>query len=123
MRTLAEGLFSVSDLNSSSELDSSQISIHPAPFTAKTQRDSKHPTVLIVGTRDLFRAAIRALLESVRQVEVVGETQSDLETFDLVERLRPSVLLIDEWVKPDLLQPLRILAPEMRIVVLGDGDR
>jgi len=123
MRTLAEGLFSNSDLNSSSELDSNQISIPPASFPAKTQRDSKHQTVLIVGTRDLFRAAIRALLESVRQVEVVGETQSDLETFDLVERLRPSVLLIDEWVKPDLLQPLRILAPDMRIVALGDGDR
>ncbi len=121
MRSMAEGLYS--NLDSSSNVDSTRISIPSAPISTTTQRDQRTQTVLVVGSRDLFRSAIRALLESMRNIEVVGEAQTNLETFDMVERLRPSVLLIDNWTDTSVLQPLRTAVPELRIVALSDGDR
>jgi two-component system, NarL family, response regulator NreC len=122
MRQMAEGLFYASS-NVNSTLIPEQELRHPPQFSTPTQRDLKTTRVLIIGSRDLFRAAIRALLESVRQLEVVGEAQSELETIDLVERLHPHVLLMDVGMQPDLLQPLRRVVPDLRIVVLSEDNR
>ena len=121
MRQMAEGLFYGSS-NVNSTLTAEELQ-HPPQFSTPTQRDLKPTRVLIIGARELFRAAIRALLESVRQIEVVGEAQSELETIDLVERLRPHVLLMDLGMQPDRLQPLRQVVPELRIVALSDDNR
>jgi len=121
MRQTAEGL-SYGSSKANSTLTAEELR-HPLQFSGPTQLDLKSTKVLIVGSRELFRAAIRALLESVPQISVVGEAQSEFETIDLVERLHPNVLLMDLGMQPDLLQPLRRAVPELRIVALTDDNR
>ena len=122
MRHTAEGLsFTGSDANST--LTAEEELRHLTQFSVPASRDLKSTKVLIVGSRDLFRAAIRALLESVPQISVVGEAQNELESIDQVERLHPNVLLMDLGMQPELLHPLRQVVPDLRIVALTDDNR
>jgi NarL family two-component system response regulator LiaR len=78
--------------------------------------------VLVVDDHIVVRRGIRALLETVGQVEVVGEARDGQEALEKVEALRPDVILLD------LLMPRmdgievtrRVVAddPEARILVL-----
>ena len=51
--------------------------------------------VVLADDHALVRAGIRALLEKVPGVEVVGETGNGRETMDMVKKLRPSLVLLD----------------------------
>lgn len=52
-------------------------------------------TVLLVDDHAMFRAGIRALLESEGAVEVIGEASSGDEAVDMVRELKPDVVVMD----------------------------
>jgi DNA-binding NarL/FixJ family response regulator len=43
----------------------------------------------------VIRAGLRAVLESVRDIQIVGEAATGLEAIDIVERTKPDVVLMD----------------------------
>lgn len=51
--------------------------------------------VLVADDHTLFRHGLRALLESVADVELVGEAATGQEAAELAETLRPDVVLMD----------------------------
>jgi DNA-binding NarL/FixJ family response regulator len=51
--------------------------------------------VLLADDHPVVRAGIRTLLQSAADIDVVAEATSGAEALDLVEALRPDVLLLD----------------------------
>ena len=51
--------------------------------------------ILIADDHPLFRAGLRALLESVPDTEVVGEATTGAEAVELTRTLRPDVVVMD----------------------------
>jgi len=74
--------------------------------------------VLLVDDHALVRAGIRALLESLPQVEVVGETGDGLAALQLATDLEPDVILLDIT-----LPGLNGLEVATRVARLGIGTR
>lgn len=74
--------------------------------------------VLLVDDHALVRAGIRALLETLPQVEVVGETGDGLAAVQLATELAPDVILLDVT-----LPGLNGLEVAMRVARLGTGTR
>ena len=52
-------------------------------------------TIVLVDDHQVVRQGLRALLESESDFSITGETGDGLEAVDLVERLRPDVLVVD----------------------------
>ena len=74
--------------------------------------------VLLVDDHALVRAGIRALLESLPRVEVVGETGDGLEAVQLARELAPDAILLDIT-----LPGLNGLEVATRVARLGTGTR
>jgi DNA-binding NarL/FixJ family response regulator len=55
----------------------------------------KRHRLLLVEDHTLVRAAFRALLETVDQIEVVGEADNGNDGVQLIARLRPDIVLMD----------------------------
>jgi DNA-binding NarL/FixJ family response regulator len=79
---------------------------------------TSHRSILMADDHALVRAGIRALLESLPGVEVVGETGDGLEAVDLVQRHPPDVILLDVT-----LPGLNGLEAAARIAALGVPTR
>jgi DNA-binding NarL/FixJ family response regulator len=76
----------------------------------------------IVDDHDLVREGLRLVLASAKDIDVVGEAGGHQEAFDLVELMRPDVLLLDLTL-PDgdglpLLRTLRSAHPNLRVLIL-----
>ena len=67
--------------------------------------------VLVADDHTLFRHGLRALLESVPDVELVGEAANGEEAVSLVETVRPDVVLMD------ILMPVLSGIPATRRIV------
>jgi len=74
--------------------------------------------ILLVDDHALVRAGIRALLESLPRLEVVGETGDGLEAVRLVREIEPDAILLDIT-----LPGLNGLEVAARVARLGVGTR
>jgi len=86
----------------------------------------KNIRVLLVDDHALIRAGIRALLEKLEFVEVVGEAGDGREALDLIEKIGPDVVLMD-LMKPGLsgFEVLKLTGekfPEVHVIVLTVHD-
>ena len=87
-------------------------------------------TVLIVDDHEVVRRGLRAFFESEADIEVVGEAANGTETIDMVQALRPQVVVMD-LVMPNMdgvetIQKLKELGTESRFLVLtsfGQEDK
>jgi DNA-binding NarL/FixJ family response regulator len=78
-------------------------------------------TVLVADDHPLFRKGLRALLDSLPGVEVVGEATDGNEAVRLAEKLRPRLVLLDlRMPGGDGLTAIRRLAdvPDLHILVV-----
>src|SRR5688572_30277107 len=79
--------------------------------------------VLLVDDHNLVRAGIRALLESLPQVEVVGEASDGREALNLATSLKPDVVLMDIAMKGmnglEATARLKQASPAMRVIILS----
>lgn len=78
--------------------------------------------ILIVDDHAVLRQALRLLLETHPEVEVVGEAANGREAVDLAERVKPHVVLMD-MVMPGLngleaTRQLKKRAPDTRVLIL-----
>lgn len=78
--------------------------------------------VLIADDHALVRAGIRALVEKIEGIVVVGEAGKGIEVLDLVRELRPDLMLLDITM-PDgggfeVLEQVTKKYPEIKIIVL-----
>ena len=78
--------------------------------------------VLIADDHALVRAGIRALVERIDGVVVVGEAGKGSEALELVRQLRPNLLLLDITMPDgngfDVLDQITKKHPEIRVIVL-----
>ena len=56
---------------------------------------SEPTKVIIVDDHDTVRAGISGILKSVSDIEVIGEARNGIEAIDLINTLRPDVVLLD----------------------------
>jgi len=78
--------------------------------------------VLLVDDHALVRAGIHSLLEEVESLEVVAETGDGRQALELIERLRPDVVLLDLGMAGlsgfEALKVSREKFPEVRVIVI-----
>lgn len=78
--------------------------------------------VLIADDHALVRAGIRALVEKIKGVVVVGEAGKGTEALELVEELEPDLMLLDLTMPDgggfDVLAHVKKQFPEIRVIVL-----
>lgn len=68
---------------------------HRGEATAEHQSPSTPISILLVDDHPIFRAGLRALLESQPDVRVVGEAGNGAEAILRANELRPDVILLD----------------------------
>jgi DNA-binding NarL/FixJ family response regulator len=94
----------------------------------KEPLDDAHEKVriLLADGQSLFREAVKVVLESESDVEVVAEARDGLQAVAEAERLRPDVALLDvnlpncDGVRATALIKERV--PECRVVVLANEE-
>ena len=78
--------------------------------------------VLIADDHALVRAGIRALVEKIDGVVVVGEAGKGTEALDLVKQLKPNLMLLDITMPDgggfDVLDQVTKKYPDIRVIVL-----
>ncbi len=83
-------------------------------------------TLVIADDHPIVRAGLRALLAAEPDFHVAGEAANGLEAVQLVERLRPDVLVVDVLMPKlnglEVVRQVRHRAPHVRVVVLSMHD-
>lgn len=79
--------------------------------------------VLLVDDHKLVRAGIRALLETLAEVEVVGEADDGREALELAASLKPDIVLMDIAMKGmnglEATTRLKQSFPQIRVIMLS----
>jgi len=80
-------------------------------------------SILLADDHQVVRVGLRALLEAEADFKVVGEATNGLEAKDLLERLRPDVLIIDMMMPQlnglEVIRQVAQLSPQTRAIVLS----
>jgi two-component system response regulator NreC len=83
--------------------------------------------ILLVDDHKMFRAGIRALMSSQRDMEVVGEASTGEEALDLVSSLSPDVVLLDIGLPGiggvEVARRIHATHPEVHVLALTAHDR
>jgi two-component system, NarL family, response regulator DevR len=78
--------------------------------------------LLIVDDHELVRKGLRSVLDCRGDLRVVGEAETAVQAAELVERLRPQLVLLDvrlpDATGMEACRRLLAIAPEVRILVL-----
>jgi two-component system, NarL family, response regulator LiaR len=79
-------------------------------------------TILLVDDHAVVRQGLRAYLDLVDEVRVLGEARDGREAVDLVQALRPDVVLVD-LVMPrmdgiEATRQIRAVSPKTQVIVL-----
>jgi two-component system, NarL family, response regulator LiaR len=90
--------------------------------TKKTPTSTPKIRVLVTDDHAVVRRGMRAMLEVVPDIEMVGEAENGREAIALASKLRPDVILMD-LVMPEIdgieaIRQIKAQQPEMRILVL-----
>ncbi|HEY7589444.1 MAG TPA: response regulator transcription factor [Candidatus Limnocylindrales bacterium] len=103
-----------------SVVDPGADAVEEAPLLGPGRRPIK---VGLVEDHHLFREGLRLVLDRARDIDVVGEAATATEAFDVLERCRPDVMLVDLSLgQSDGISILRAISarrPEIRLVVLS----
>ena len=80
-------------------------------------------TVVLADDHQVVREGLRLLLEAQPDLSVVGEAADGLQATDMVDRLRPDVLVVD-LIMPglgglDVAREVKRRSPKTRIVILS----
>ena len=91
--------------------------------TARTGRGQNPIRIVLVDDHAVIRQALRMLLESQPELEVVADVENGHEAVQAVERLQPDVVLMDV-VMPGLngleaTRQIRRSCPATRVVMLS----
>jgi DNA-binding NarL/FixJ family response regulator len=82
--------------------------------------------IALIDDHALVREGIRALLEVLPHVEVVGEAGSGAEAFDLMQRTQVDILLMDVGLRDinglELTRQLRERYPAIKVLILSMYD-
>ena len=100
-------------------------SSHPDSVTSMTPQHAvraERIQVLLVDDHALVRAGIRALIEMIESVDVVGEAGNGAEALRSIERLNPHIVLLDITM-PDMnglevLQKITSSFAGVRVIIL-----
>ena len=80
-------------------------------------------TVVLADDHAIVRQGLRAVLEAASDFNVVGEAADGLQVLDLVEQLRPNVLVLDVMMPGlnglEITRQVRIRCPQTRVVILS----
>ncbi len=80
-------------------------------------------TIVLADDHHVVRKGIRALLEAEADFRLVGEASDGLETVQLVERLRPDVLVLDLMMPGlngiEVARQVGQRSPKTRVVILS----
>ena len=91
--------------------------------SSNSNNSAKSIRVLLADDHTLVRAGIRALLEKLPEVAVVGEASDGREVIDLIKTHLPDVVLMD--ISMPGLNGLQALAritrdfPQVRVIILS----
>ena len=80
-------------------------------------------TLVLVDDHQLVREGLRALLQAVPDVRVVGEAADGLEALRLVEQVKPDVLVLDLMLPGlnglEVARQVGMCSPATRVVILS----
>jgi DNA-binding NarL/FixJ family response regulator len=84
-------------------------------------------SILIVARPGRLRDALRALLATLPQLEIVGQADNGFSALKLVAERRPSLILLDTTLLDDevkaLVSQVKANWPQTRCLVLADNSR
>ena len=79
--------------------------------------------LLLVDDHQLVRAGMRALLEKIPSVEVVGEADDGRQAFEMIDRHRPDIVLLDIAMPNlnglDAVDRIKKKWPETKVILLS----
>jgi two-component system, NarL family, response regulator NreC len=77
-------------------------------------------SILLADDHHLVRQGIRTLLESETELEVIGEASNGIECVQMVEKLRPEVLVLD-LMMPGIngLEVTRQVSDQTKVIILS----